>query len=397
MENVTINPILDNKSNTDYVIENGTLIEYRRPQDLKIVIPDGVTSIAESAIGVLCMKCCLSLSIPKSVSYIHHKFMTTMSGFVSIEVDPNNKFYDGNGECLVEKATKRLIAGTSKSIIPSDGSVTVIGKGAFSNCEFTKITIPNDIISIEDKAFSFCENLEEIVLPEGLTNIGFGVFAGCKKLKKIILPSTISKIAEGAFMSWGGNITISNNKDYLVRDNCLIDVKNKTLIAGCGKCVIPADESVTAIGEYAFYGNRNLVNVVIPDSITYVGKAAFGSCKKLISIVSPDSITYIGDYVLTYCDDLEKVVFGQNLKYIGKNAFWVIIRNWNRPRRKLKEVIFKNPKSWTVNKIMEGNAELISERIPEEILINPFTAAAYIFDQTQKQTSNCLGVAFNRI
>ena len=278
----------------------------------------------------------------------------------------------------------------------------MIGEGAFSNCDFTKITIPSGIISIEDEAFSFCENLEEIVLPDGLINIGRGVFCGCKKLKKIILPSTVSNIAEGAFMSWCGNITISNNKDYFVCDNCLIDVKNKTLIAGCKKCVIPQDESVTTIGACAFYGNKYLANVVIPDNITYVGNAAFGNCKNLKSIVFSDSITSIGDSVLTYCDNLEKVVLGQNLKYIGKDAFWVVIRNWNRPRRKLKEVVFKNPKGWS-EEIIERNAELISKRIPEEILINPFTAAEYIFNQififsqTFSQTRIPREVAFKRI
>jgi len=42
---------------------------------------------------------------------------------------------------------------------------------------------------------------------------------------------------------------------------------------------------VTAIGNMAFYGNRNLTNVVIPPSVTRIGILAFWGCTNLTSVI----------------------------------------------------------------------------------------------------------------
>ncbi len=61
--------------------------------------------------------------------------------------------------------------------------------------------------------------------------------------------------------------------------------------------VIPAEvggKSVVGIGEEAFYENRTLESVVIPDGVTVIGAQAFFGCERLSNLVIPESVTEFG-------------------------------------------------------------------------------------------------------
>lgn len=63
---------------------------------------------------------------------------------------------------------------------------------------------------------------------------------------------------------------------------------------------------VTAIGVNAFGGSR-MESVIIPDSVTSIGESAFYRCLELKSITIPDSVTYIGKSAFYGCESLENV------------------------------------------------------------------------------------------
>lgn len=97
-----------------------------------------------------------------------------------------NTRYHSDGNCLIETATKILIAGYENSVIPSNGNVTSIGSSAFSSCErLTSITIPDSVTSIGSSAFSFCSGLTRITIPDSVTRIGHSAFYGCSRLTSI--------------------------------------------------------------------------------------------------------------------------------------------------------------------------------------------------------------------
>ena len=79
--------------------------------------------------------------------------------------------------------------------------------------------------------------------------------------------------------------------------------------------------SVTSIGDYAFYCCSKLASVVIPDSVTSIGSGAFAGCFSLTSVVIPNSVTSIDSGVFSSCSNLTSVVIPNSVTSIGNSAF----------------------------------------------------------------------------
>lgn len=78
---------------------------------------------------------------------------------------------------------------------------------------------------------------------------------------------------------------------------------------------------VNAIGTSAFSGNRNIVNVTLPETIVSIGANAFYDCEALETISLPNNLLYIGDQAFYYCLSLKEITFPDKLEKIGSNAF----------------------------------------------------------------------------
>lgn len=83
---------------------------------------------------------------------------------------------------------------------------------------------------------------------------------------------------------------------------------------------VTIEDGITTIGDYAFDGCYNLVNVEIPASVTSIGKSAFCRCK-LESIEIPTHVVRIDDEAFSYCSKLTDVTIGNSVTYLGEAAF----------------------------------------------------------------------------
>lgn len=81
-------------------------------------------------------------------------------------------------------------------------------------------------------------------------------------------------------------------------------------------------DQIKSIGNYAFYGCKNIVSVRIPNSVKKIGKAAFASCERLRSVQMGGSVESIGDSAFYSCYALESIRLPYGLSYLGEKAFY---------------------------------------------------------------------------
>ena len=238
-----------------------------------VVIPDSVTMIGNKAF----MECTrlTTINVPDSVTEIGALPFVGCRSLKAIYVSDGNTRYDSRDDCnaIIETESNTLIVGCKSTVIPN--SVTMIGDSAFNGCRnLASVVIPDSVTMIGKRAFMECTRLTTINVPDSVTEIGALAFFGCRSLKAIY-------VSDG-------------NTRYDSRDDCnaIIETATNTLIVGCKSTVIP--NSVTKIGDFVFYGCRDLASVVIPDSVTKIGGWAFAECTRLTTINVPDSVTWIG-------------------------------------------------------------------------------------------------------
>ena len=85
---------------------------------------------------------------------------------------------------------------------------------------------------------------------------------------------------------------------------------------------ITIPNSVTSIGEYAFYGCTGLTSITIPNSVTSIGEYAFYGCTGLTSINIPNSVTSIVGYAFSGCTGLTSITIPNSVTSIGSSAFY---------------------------------------------------------------------------
>ena len=78
--------------------------------------------------------------------------------------------------------------------------------------------------------------------------------------------------------------------------------------------------SVTSIGESAFYKCSSLTSIDIPNGVTSIEKKTFQSCRNLTSITIPNSVTDIDNYAFHGCSPTS-VTIPNSVVTIGSHAF----------------------------------------------------------------------------
>ncbi len=262
-----------------------------------------------------------------------------------------------------------------KNVVIKNG-VTSIGVNAFNNCYYlTSITIPNSVTSIGGSAFYGCSGLTSVTIPNSVTSIGYDAFSGCSSLTSVTIGNSVTWIGDDAFYdcsgltsvhitdlvswckiefnSWDSNPLVYakhlyiNGKevDNLVIPNGITKIENYAFCNCSGFTSVTFPNSVTYIGESAFYGTKWCDYQ--PDGLIYAGKVlykykgtmpsgtkieikegttqiaydAFRDCSGLTSVTIPNSVTSIGTYAFRDCSGLTSVTIPNSVTSIGTYAF----------------------------------------------------------------------------
>ena len=137
---------------------------------------------------------------------------------------------------------------------------------------------------------------------------------GCRSLTSLVIPDSVTNIGDYAF--WG----CSDLADIVIPDG--VTSIGDYAFEGCESLrsvVIP--DGVTSIGDYVFSGCRSLTDIVIPNSVTSIRDGAFFCCSDLADIVIPDGITSIGDRAFMGCSSLSSLVIPGGVTSIGESVF----------------------------------------------------------------------------
>ena len=155
---------------------------------------------------------------------------------------------------------------------------------------------------IGNRAFDKYSSLTSINIPNSVTNIGEWAFYGCKSLTNIIIPSSVVNMNGNPFLGWDGDLH-NESKAFVYERQVLFNKDKTTLIA---------------------YRSKD-TNYIIPDSVTNIGDGAFYKCEYLKSINMPDSVTNIGDYAFVGCESLTSINIPNSVTNIGRSAFCTCI------------------------------------------------------------------------
>ena len=267
---------------------------------------------------------------------------------ISGEGDMYAFYFDEEGTGEVHTPWRKY-AEQIKSLVVEDG-VTSIGSCAFYRCiNLADVLLADSVEYIYSSSFEFCD-FSELTLPENLKLIGDNAFSFNYSIEKLFIPENVNDIGENAFRLCGNLdyiIVDANNKWYSSDSNGILFNKDKTVLIKFpqGKTLssysIPSGvetigayafefahlstvnlpDSLEVISDSAFLYCENLLSIRIPDGVKEIEITAFSHCSSLTEIIIPSSVATVGEAAFEYCTSLANVVFEEGCKYISVNMF----------------------------------------------------------------------------
>ena len=327
-------------SNSDFVIENGMLIEYTG-EGGDVVIPDGVTDIMENVFEG-CSRL-TSIVIPDSVDIILEEAFLDCENLESVTIGkgltkicdsafqscPSLKsvYYNGdisswcnigfedcsnplgNNASLYIKTNTNSYELVEELIIPKE--VKWISSSAFQGCaSITNVTMCDGVKDIGDYAFESCVNLRSVTISESVKSIGIYAFYECNNLTEVTLPDSITDIPHYAFSVCSALTTVTIGKG----------------VKSIRRSAFEFCYSIRAVyynGDIASWCSiefDDFANPLLNGADLYI-KNESGNYELLENLIIPDNITAIGYDVFKGCTSLSKVIIGNSVKCIYDTAF----------------------------------------------------------------------------
>jgi len=206
-----------------------------------------------------------------------------------------------------------------------DNQVSIVGYKA----GLSRIQIPENIdgypvTSIQDWAFSCCEQLEYIQIPKTISSIGETalIYTNLKEIKVA---------EENPYYTTVDGVLFNKNADTLIQFPCgksgdykLPDTVKKIAaraFRGCKKIgLLTLNEGLEIVGVHAF-AQTSLKMLVLPKTVRGIGDGAFYQCTELKEIILPDALKTIGAGVFELCKNLKKVSLPAFVKVLQAEVF----------------------------------------------------------------------------
>lgn len=241
--------------------------------------------------------------------------------------------------------------------IPDD--VETIPAEVFSGRELTKIIVPASVTNVMANGFATARYLTEVeflAAPEGTEEKALTIdekaFEGCYRLENLILPARLmtmklydAKAADGSYtqsvfkgcshlanIEVRGNAAPDKERVYSAQNGMLLSADGKTLLyypAGKTDTTVVLPDSVTSIGDKAFYKSTKIKTFAVPARLQYIGESAFEGCGG--NTYGLETLTFEGgegdadlrieDRAFYGCQKIKTLTLTENVRYLGVAAF----------------------------------------------------------------------------
>ena len=224
-------------------------------------------------------------------------------------------------------------------VLTDDGTLTISGTGAMD--DFSQATLPwkeykdqiknvvieNGITRIGSWNFAGCESLTGITISDSVTTIESDAFYGCDSLTSVEIPASVTAIGERAFADCASlaEIKVADENSVYCDINGVVYTKDmETLLtypAGKAETEFVMPESVTTIGNGAFFGCKSLTTIEISDSVKNIESMAFNKCESLTSLIIPEGVTRLKSYLFNGSNSLSTITLPVSVTTIDSYAF----------------------------------------------------------------------------
>ncbi|WP_277056237.1 leucine-rich repeat domain-containing protein [Treponema socranskii] len=295
-ENQTQTPSVQPGPDPNLRIEGGVLKGYNETPSGALIIPEGVTEIADSVFSD-----CTDLTqviFPTSLTKIGTGAFASCRGLMQLNLPASLEMLDSYAFYNCTKITGRVILPANLKTIANYAFYSCEKVDAFDFSQCTRIT------KIGDSAFRHCSKITTVNLPKSLTEIAGNTFVGCTELE---------------------TLTVQPGGD-LIEESGIIYNSGKTKLL----CSVPKVTSVsfpTGLKEIvggAFQDCIGLTQLNLPVSLETIGNDTFSNCTKITgTVVLPANLKTIGSFAFYGCNKVDAFDFSQctQLTSIDRNAF----------------------------------------------------------------------------
>lgn len=297
----------------NFVISGTMLIKYRGCET-KVVVPDGITIIGQRAFAG--NESIDRIELPQTVTCIEREAFAGCVLLQSIAMPENLEEIE---DAAFENCVKLIR-------IHLQGAITAIPDSCFKRCKaLQEVCDTQGFRGIENLAFYGCTKLKRFDLPENLERIGDMAFYGCTNLKEVkslsLLKrlSSLGKIGKLAFAKSGINknqipVSVAEKEESIYLRNVFARNEFAKTENGkiCSDGTLEIAEGTEFIEAYAYFGNDKITSVKLPESLTEIGEAAFYGCRSLVHVQFPKGKLVLQKSCFEKCILLEDVVCNTN-------------------------------------------------------------------------------------
>ena len=247
--------------NSDGTIDETTLISYAGANRESVVIPEQVETITNLAFYNCSIKEVIFPDNLKSINIqsfqgnlLTHLDLPTSLTYIGPAAFTNNQLSDDEAFIYARR---------------SDGSVNYTTIVSYGGAKRSDIVIPEGVVTLSTGAFSYHNNIANVIMPSTLKNISGSAFLNAG-LTSLDIPDNVTNISNGAF----NRNKLPDAEAFIYKRNADGSEDRTTLISyGGANTTVTIPENVTIINPNAF-DQSNIRTIILHENINTIGSNA---------------------------------------------------------------------------------------------------------------------------